>query len=1101
MDEELIILPTEEVIEANFREVVETEVEPASIEKVAEAEEIVKSVEVELPEETNIEIEEAVGWIGGDSTRHYSLFGREESNQHPIEAITGLRKELDDIEALQVIYSNEKNQADYYLWQDENLAQENRVGYFVAIGADTNQVKLCTESDDIFGVTVNTAAFIGGQSDLARDYKYGLVAHNGMVAVRCESDVKIGDTVVTNNYGYARQSSSGYGYKVIEIQNINGVPCALISLNISANQVNDLMQEVQSLDTRMEAAEINIISAVNVANGAYNKATETNTVSEEAIKKALEALDKSNVAIDNVDKVEEAVLSSNQVAVEAKTIANLAIATAETIHQDAVATADSALTNVNALIDELEPITKWTYSDPTTGEVFEGAEYFTTYINNNLATKLEVQTVETLTQHNTSAIEKNAKGFQSFVSSIDKYSVGEYSQAYGLTLPQAKTILDIGVMYIPIESHSEEYTYIDQNNQKQIWTQNFTKTYYYTWGGDYWIESESPLVVFSEAEPVGGQVLKYWYIDSNNPPDGYDAHSLYIWNDEQREWIQVNILAGNVNNRIVSIAQQTANEFKAEVTNARGSAVSLGARLNATDAEINNITSWSLDDNGERYNLATIQQKADDASASVSIVVAEKDGEKVVNAASIVTAINDSGSSVTLEGDHIILNGATTNGNGTFSISTDGHMTASGGSIGGWTINGSSLYKNTNSMTSTKAGTYIGTDGIRQYKNANAYVNIKDGVITARGADIQGNITANGVIIKNTSGQELLNASNNRVKISNFYTTNNSLYANADGSETWSKNGVFICTGTATAYSIGGSASTVNGWCFGAGGNFGVTNQGHLYCTQANIQGTIKADKGYVGSWMINEDELTSSQGPDGNAFFLHGNPEPTAHWMILKNTDNEVPFCVNYDGTVHATRLNLGWNNTTIEPNGNSTQPNGIILRVKNNEGVYQAYTSWTESGIHMYKGNDTFSLGTLHDYGLYLKSDSGRLAGTWTLNNAVAITSDVNAKHAIELMPDTYSTLFDNLNPVIYKYNDGTSNRYHTGFIAQDVKSALDIAGIATSDFAGICIPTDDSQPWTLRYEEFVSLNTWQIQKAKERISELEEKVAQLEKLINKN
>jgi hypothetical protein len=48
----------------------------------------------------------------------------------------------------------------------------------------------------------------------------------------------------------------------------------------------------------------------------------------------------------------------------------------------------------------------------------------------------------------------------------------------------------------------------------------------------------------------------------------------------------------------------------------------------------------------------------------------------------------------------------------------------------------------------------------------------------------------------------------------------------------------------------------------------------------------------------------------------------------------------------------------------------------------------------------------------------------------------SDANQKNSISSLPIQYSTLFDNLNPVLYKYNHGTSNRYHVGFIAQEVK-----------------------------------------------------------------
>jgi hypothetical protein len=41
-------------------------------------------------------------------------------------------------------------------------------------------------------------------------------------------------------------------------------------------------------------------------------------------------------------------------------------------------------------------------------------------------------------------------------------------------------------------------------------------------------------------------------------------------------------------------------------------------------------------------------------------------------------------------------------------------------------------------------------------------------------------------------------------------------------------------------------------------------------------------------------------------------------------------------------------------------------------------------------------------------------------------------------------------------------------------------------------------EEEYYSIRHEEFVALNTWQIQKAKARITELEERVAELETLI---
>lgn len=77
-----------------------------------------------------------------------------------------------------------------------------------------------------------------------------------------------------------------------------------------------------------------------------------------------------------------------------------------------------------------------------------------------------------------------------------------------------------------------------------------------------------------------------------------------------------------------------------------------------------------------------------------------------------------------------------------FGVSNTGQIFSSSGEIGGWTITSTALYKNTNSTTSTTAGIYLGTDGIRNYKDADTFVNIKDGVITAKAVDLTGKITA-----------------------------------------------------------------------------------------------------------------------------------------------------------------------------------------------------------------------------------------------------------------------------------------------------------------------------------------------------------------------
>lgn len=114
---------------------------------------------------------------------------------------------------------------------------------------------------------------------------------------------------------------------------------------------------------------------------------------------------------------------------------------------------------------------------------------------------------------------------------------------------------------------------------------------------------------------------------------------------------------------------------------------------------------------------------------------------------------------------------------------------------------------------------------------------------------------------------------------------------------------------------------------------------------------------------------------------------------------------------------------------------------------------------------------------------------------------TSDARRKNSISSLSDNYDYLFDLLNPCRYKYNEGTSNRYHTGFIAQEIVKALEDSYLTTQDFAGVKLyhPGEEDECWYLRRDEFVALNTWQIQKLKPRVSSLEQTILDYETRIS--
>ena len=1252
MDEELMDLTTEEIIELGTED----------LESDVDTEEIVQVIEVETVDEINVEMDEAIGWIGGDSTRHYSLYGRDEADQHPITAITGLREELNDIEALDVVYSDERNQADYYLWEDENILQENRVGYFVSACSDINKIKMCTSDNDIFGVTVDKAGFIGAQSDIARDIKYGLVTTTGTVHVRCESSVDVGDYVVSNDYGYAQKNKNGF--KVVGRHLIDGVEYAEITLVTPINRICELSNDVEDLNQRMDDAETNIVAAINVANAAYNKASEVGEVSEEAIKNALEALDKANGASEKTDGFEERLSSSSALAEEAKNIALLATTTATSIANAAVETSNKTLENVNNLIDDLEPITTWT--DPETGNT--GAEYFTTYVKDGVATKAEIQTVETLTNDNKSAIEKNAEEFSSFVSSVDKYSVGEYSQSYGLTHEQAKSILKVGMIYVPTKhkdtrSHSETFSDTKEINE-------FTPGNYYEWDGNDWIEHSNSVAFFSE-EPTPSRVLQYWYIDSNEAPEGYEAHALYIWKDEQ--WQKVNILDGNVNNRLTSMIRQTADEISAEIVNARGSAATLGARITNTESEVQSLALWSKGgkEDGEQYNLATIKQTADAAGASVAQVAAKICGEYItiegtwditdknvskvyyttedkkywyydgewkstnypteagleVDAASIVTAINNGDSSVVIEADHIQFDGIVSFVNGEVEKVQKDIDAVQDASVYDvkveYALSTSDTTEPTNGWSTIapewQEGKYMWqkttiTKGNNETSSTTTCIQGAQGPQGEDGAP--GSPGDRGVGVSFVVPQYCPSESNSEVSTDdNDWVDDLSLiewepsqyiwyrekivYDNGDYAYTtprldeslslvgqWCStadktyiDGGKIYTGSITANQIGANAITAEkiatdaiksrNYVEGLTGSkldladgsfdskyFKVTNDGYMNATG-----------GTIGGWELEYGGLYSKT--DSDKYFGMGLPEYKYAFFAgsTESDGSDGVFRVDHNGYITANGGTIGGLNidgasglnfydgtndrwTFLYPSGKGelyTPAAGGTVNLAFGIGTTSAINFGVTPQGKLYATDAVISgtlqagskLGsnaiTIEDYsntGGNIRSDNGKsqitiansfltlafnenissdnsimidkdyvsLRGNVIGMNSEQVLSDERYKNSFVAFSNDYNVFFDALNPTLYKYNEGTSDRYHSGFIAQEVGKALEKSNIDTRDFAGLCVSNreQDNETWYIRYDEFIALNTWQIQKAKARITELEEKVAELEALI---
>jgi hypothetical protein len=103
----------------------------------------------------------------------------------------------------------------------------------------------------------------------------------------------------------------------------------------------------------------------------------------------------------------------------------------------------------------------------------------------------------------------------------------------------------------------------------------------------------------------------------------------------------------------------------------------------------------------------------------------------------------------------------------------------------------------------------------------------------------------------------------------------------------------------------------------------------------------------------------------------------------------------------------------------------------------------------------------------------------------------SDRNIKNSIEALPEKYVRMFDLVEPKRYKLNSGTSGRFHTGFIAQEVEDAMRACGINSQEFAGWAAAKreDGSETYFLRYSEFIPILWAKVREQEERLKRLEE------------
>jgi len=200
-------------------------------------------------------------------------------------------------------------------------------------------------------------------------------------------------------------------------------------------------------------------------------------------------------------------------------------------------------------------------------------------------------------------------------------------------------------------------------------------------------------------------------------------------------------------------------------------------------------------------------------------------------------------------------------------------------------------------------------------------------------------------------------------------------------------------------------------------------------------------------------------------------------------------------------------------------TSSDSLIIR---NESPVAIQISNPAAGVHLSGGSGDQLFRPITTNALYLGGASYKWKSVYAINGTIQ-TSDRNQKTNIETIDDRYIALFDKLEPVTFEFKKETDvdshDRVHIGFISQDVKAAMDEVGLSDLDFAGYCrdvlkeaneetgeeeiVLDENGDPvyvYSLRYSEFIALNSKMIQLNRERVKSLQNEVDELKAIVNK-
>jgi hypothetical protein len=212
--------------------------------------------------------------------------------------------------------------------------------------------------------------------------------------------------------------------------------------------------------------------------------------------------------------------------------------------------------------------------------------------------------------------------------------------------------------------------------------------------------------------------------------------------------------------------------------------------------------------------------------------------------------------------------------------------------------------------------------------------------------------------------------------------------------------GVNITGGTISGSTINGV--TVNGSVINSSSTYGSLKIEGAYIRGRNASGDIKLDIDVGGN-------------------ILCGNVQ-----------------CSTVNGKEPITRGNIGEQSVAYASEAGSSFISDISVKLYKSNLTQNAYIS----------ANDNFIPSSNQ---MYIGSSANPWAGGYGVSGWVT-TSDERLKEDIRDIDERYLQLAKKIIPKLFKMKQGTSGRFHVGFIAQEVEAAMIECGISSTEFAGL-------------------------------------------------